>query len=78
MTFRIGVTNGYKFFAGACKSNATSPVPVEIVLEIRSSGERSAPLTRSSVSCVGFIESSLWEVATKNPPGRRVHFSNFS
>jgi hypothetical protein len=58
--------------AGACKSNATRPVPVEIVLAIWSLGERSAPLTRSSASCVGFIDDSLWEVATKKPAGRRA------
>ena len=36
--------------------NAVPVMPVEIVLAMRSSGERSAPLTRSNVSCVGFIK----------------------
>src|SRR5439155_7318696 len=56
---RIGVTTGKRFFAGACRSKATRPVPVEIDLAIRSSGVRSAPLTRSSVSWVGFIGVSF-------------------
>src|SRR3954468_20989252 len=70
ITFRIGVTTGYRFFDGACRSYATRPAPLAIVFARSSLGFLWACLISSIVSCVIFIGfSGKRDEKTRLSPG---------